>query len=100
MFTVYFVFYAFLGLLRGVASVISHMPPASTTPAMRELCFMQLNPLCHLMEQDVVPVRSTRTDPVLWLDRLSSILRYVVVNVSEGKLFISVYLLNVFIFKS
>lgn len=71
--------------MKGVASVISHMQHDALTSAMRELCFMQLNPLCVLMDQDVVPARNTRTDPVLWLDRLSSVLRYVAVNVREGK---------------
>lgn len=62
------------------------MPHADMTNAMRELCFMQLNPLCHLIEQDVIPVRGTKTDPVLWLDRLSSVLRYVVITVHDGRL--------------
>lgn len=80
--------------MKGVASVINHMEHATITSAMRELCFMQLNPLCHLMDQDVVPVRNTRTDPVLWLDRLSSVLRYVVVNVREGKFVTTIIFLN------
>lgn len=75
-----------LGLLRGVASIISQMPHASVTTAMRELCFMQLNPLCHIIEKDIATVRGTKTDPVLWLDRLSSVLRYVVVTIREGKI--------------
>lgn len=61
------------------------MPHSSMTEPMRELCFMHLNPLCHLAEQDVVSVKGTKTDPVLWLDRLSSVLRYIVVNIQEGK---------------
>lgn len=78
-------FIKFAGLLRGVASIVSHMPHENMTSAMRELCFMQLNPLTHLIEQNVTPVKATKSDPVLWLDRLSSILRYVVVNVREGE---------------
>ncbi|CAH1174165.1 unnamed protein product [Phaedon cochleariae] len=77
---------AVIGLLKGVASIVGRMPtPAETTRAMRELCLMQLNPVCQLIDGDTVPVRGARTDPVLWLDRLSSVLRHVNVNVREGE---------------
>lgn len=69
----------------GVASILGRLPHAEVTVAVREMCFMQLNPICQLIEQDVVPVRGTKTDPVLWLDRLSAVLRYVSVDNVEGK---------------
>ncbi|XP_060531068.1 transportin-3 [Cylas formicarius] len=68
---------AVMGLFKGVASIVTCLPPGEVTAAIREMCMMQLNPLCQLMEQDVVPVRGTKTDPVLWLDRLSSVLRHI-----------------------
>ncbi|KAJ8927136.1 hypothetical protein NQ314_020409 [Rhamnusium bicolor] len=77
---------AVIGLLKGVASIVGRMPHADMTGAMRELCFMQLNPICQLIDQDVVSVRGTKTDIVLWLDRLSAVLRYVNVNVEEGEI--------------
>lgn len=76
---------AVIGLLKGVASIVGRMPHTEMTAALRELCFMQLNPVCHLIDQDIVPVNGTKTDPVLWLDRLSAILRHVSVSVQEGK---------------
>lgn len=77
---------ATVGLLKGVASIIGRLPHSEITPALLELCFMQLNPICHLIEQDVEPIKGTKSDPVLWLDRLSSVLRYVNVHVAEGEL--------------
>lgn len=76
---------AVMGLLKGVSSIVAVMPHSEITAAMRELCSMQLTPLCQLIEQDAVAVKGTRTDPVLWLDRLSSILRHIIVNnVADG----------------
>ncbi|CAG9853754.1 unnamed protein product [Phyllotreta striolata] len=79
---------AVVGLLKGVASVVScgMGSGAETASAVRELCSMQLSPLCSLIENDVRPVKGTLTDPVLWLDRLSSVLRYVNVNIVEGEI--------------
>ncbi|XP_018572626.1 transportin-3 [Anoplophora glabripennis] len=76
---------AVIGLLKGVASIIGRMPHTEMTAALRELCFMQLKPICHLIDQDIVPVNGTKTDPVLWLDRLSAILRHMNVAVQEGE---------------
>lgn len=67
------------------------MPQESMATALRELCFMQLNPICQLIEQDTVLVKGTKTDPVLWLDRLSSVLRYINVTVREGKLILEYF---------
>uniref|UniRef100_A0A6P7FJC4 Transportin-3 isoform X1 n=1 Tax=Diabrotica virgifera virgifera TaxID=50390 RepID=A0A6P7FJC4_DIAVI len=74
---------ATLGLLRGVASIIGRMPHEELTTALRELCSMQLNPICQIIEQDVHPVKGAQTDPVMWLDRLSAVLRYVNVHIPE-----------------
>lgn len=76
---------AVIGLLSGVANIVQCMPHNDIPAALRELCSLQLNPLCELMERDVVPIRNTKTDPVLWLDRLASIFRGISVRVIEGK---------------
>lgn len=78
---------AVIGLLKGVAAIVGCMPHPDITPALRELCFMQVTPICQLIEQDAIPVRGTKTDPVLWLDRLSSVFRHVVLTTAEGKLY-------------
>ncbi|GJQ77535.1 Trn-SR [Trypoxylus dichotomus] len=76
---------AVIGLLKGVAAIVGCMPHSDIPPALRELCLMQVNPICQLIEQDAIPVRGTKTDPVLWLDRLSSVFRHVVLAVAEGE---------------
>ena len=77
---------AVIGLLKGVAAIVGRVEDrAIVTNALRELCFMQVNPICQLIEQDVIPVRGTTTDPGLWLDRLASVFRYTVIHIREGK---------------
>lgn len=83
---------AVIGLLSGVASIVQCMPEGDIPSALRELCSLQLTPLCDLMERDVVPIRVTKTDPVLWLDRLASIFRGISMRLTEGKLNISIIL--------
>lgn len=73
-----------IGLLKGVAAIIACMKSSEVAPVLRELCFMQINPMCQLIEKNVVPVRGTKMDPVLWFDRLASIFRHVTINVEEG----------------
>ena len=43
---------------------------------MKELCWFQARPLCHLVEQRLPIERNTKSDPILWLDRLAAIFRY------------------------
>ncbi|CAG9762958.1 unnamed protein product [Ceutorhynchus assimilis] len=77
---------AIIGLLKGVASIVSVMPHSEITVVLRELCFMQLTPLVQVMEQTTLPVKGTTNDPILWLDRLSAILRHVIiVGVNENE---------------
>ncbi|XP_050298662.1 transportin-3 [Anthonomus grandis grandis] len=77
---------AVIGILKGVAAIVSVMSHQEITVVLRELCFMQLTPLIQLIKQDVVPIKGTTTDPVLWLDRLSAILRHVSIHsVAEGQ---------------
>lgn len=66
---------AVIGILKGVAAIISCMTFNEITQALREVCLLQVRPLCELVEKDIILVRGTKSDPVLWLDRLSAIFR-------------------------
>lgn len=79
---------AVIGLLKGVAAIITCMPLSEITTVLRELCFMQINPLCQLVDKNVPPVKGTTMDPILWMDRLASIFRHVIINIDEGKIYL------------
>lgn len=76
---------AIIGLLKGVSAIVGCMPHTEIPAALRELCLLQTNPLCQLMEQNINVLRGTKTDPVVWLDRLSSVFRHVTVRLVEGE---------------
>lgn len=61
------------------------MPTDQLPTAMRELCMLQAKPIIELIENDFVPVRGTKSDPVIWLDRLSAIFRNTQVTVQNGE---------------
>ncbi|XP_015607153.1 transportin-3 isoform X2 [Cephus cinctus] len=64
-------------LLKGVASTLARLPKDEIAPAMKELCWFQARPLCELMESRGIPIeRGTKTDPMIWLDRLAAIFRH------------------------
>ncbi|XP_033225637.1 transportin-3 isoform X2 [Belonocnema kinseyi] len=68
---------ASIGLLKGVAKILSRLPQEDIDPAMKELCWFQARPLCELMEKGALPIeRGTKKDPVIWLDRLAAIFRH------------------------
>ncbi|KAK0075611.1 hypothetical protein PV325_006643 [Microctonus aethiopoides] len=68
---------AAIGLLKGVSIILARLPRTEITPAMKELCWFQARPLCELMESNgILLTRGTKTDPVVWLDRLATIFRY------------------------
>ncbi|XP_066257134.1 transportin-3 [Euwallacea similis] len=71
---------AVIGLLKGVATIFSGIPHSDITPLLRELCEMQLTPLAKLIEYNIQPVKGSPNDPVLWLDRLSAVLRNVSIH--------------------
>lgn len=75
---------AIIGLLKGIAAIITCMPHEEITPALREICVLQSTPLAELMDKDISPAWDTKTDPMVWLDRLSAIFRFVVVNVPDS----------------
>ena len=50
---------------------------------MKELCWFQATPLCHLMEENLPIIKCSKTDPVVWLDRLAAIFRHTAVCVGN-----------------
>lgn len=74
---------AIIGLLKGIAAIITCMPHDEITAALREICMLQSEPLLELMDKNVPPAWDTKTDPIVWLDRLSAIFRFVVVSVPD-----------------
>ncbi|KAI4481697.1 hypothetical protein M0804_009218 [Polistes exclamans] len=65
-----------INLLKGVSWILAILPKAEIEPAMKELCWFQAMPLCQLMQSKVPVEKGTKTDPAIWLDRLSVIFRY------------------------
>ncbi|XP_017783001.1 PREDICTED: transportin-3 [Nicrophorus vespilloides] len=74
---------AVIGLLKGVAAIISKCDLDEVTPSLRDLCSLQVNPLSELVDNNIATVPKTKADPVLWLDRLSSIFRNLVIHVDN-----------------
>lgn len=62
---------------------MSSLPKDEIDRAMKELCWFQATPLCHLIEQRVPVVRASKTDPVLWLDRLAAIFRHATPHIMD-----------------
>ncbi|XP_060821726.1 transportin-3 [Bombus pascuorum] len=67
---------AAIGLLKGVAIIMSSLGREELTQAMKELCWFQARPLCEIMERRIPIEVGTKTDPVVWLDRLAAIFRH------------------------
>ncbi|XP_059617123.1 transportin-3 [Phlebotomus argentipes] len=63
-------------LLKGICIVLSRLPSAEMTKAVKEICGHQLTPLCQLLECDVKAERGKSSDPVFWIDRLAAIMRH------------------------
>lgn len=74
---------AVIGILKGVAAIIGCMPYNDLITALREICLLQVKPLCELIERDIIVIRGTKSDPVLWLDRLAAIFRNLNVKPTE-----------------
>uniref|UniRef100_A0A1B0GKH3 Putative nuclear transport regulator n=1 Tax=Lutzomyia longipalpis TaxID=7200 RepID=A0A1B0GKH3_LUTLO len=75
-----------IGLLKGICIILSRLPSEEMTKATKEICGIQLTPLCQLLECDVKPERGKRSDPVFWIDRLAAILRHSNPNVREDEI--------------
>ncbi|XP_046388483.1 transportin-3 [Ischnura elegans] len=77
---------AAIGLLKGVAVILGRLPPDEIQRAMKQLCWIQITPLCQLVENNSLKTeKGTKTDPALWLDRLAIIFRHTNPIVENGK---------------
>nr|CAD7459047.1 unnamed protein product [Timema tahoe] len=77
---------AAIGLLKGVSVILGRMPADQIQQAMKEICWIQITPLCQLVENDVKTEKGTKSDPALWLDRLAAIFRHTNVGVENGQI--------------
>lgn len=73
-----------IGMLKGVAAIIGCMDHNGMPGALSELCKFQTTPLCQLIDQNLTLTRGTKTDPVLWLDRLAAIFRNTNIRLNEN----------------
>lgn len=55
---------------------MARLPYEEITRAMRELCCFQASSLCALLTDRIPIERGTKTDPAMWLDRLSAIFKH------------------------
>lgn len=69
---------AAIGLLKGVAVIVSDMPNDQISEALKELCLVQVKPLCELIEAQTKPEKNKKSDPVFWLDRLAAIFKHTI----------------------
>ncbi|KMQ93334.1 transportin-3 [Lasius niger] len=67
---------AAIGLLKGVSIILARLPHEEITTAMRELCCFQASSLWALLTDSIPIERGTKTDPVIWLDRLAAIFKH------------------------
>ncbi|XP_076655817.1 transportin 3 [Halictus rubicundus] len=74
---------AAIGLLKGVAIIMSSLPRDEITQAMKELCWFQARPLCEIMERRMPIEIGTKTDPLIWLDRLAAIFRHTDLRIDD-----------------
>ncbi|KAF4521283.1 hypothetical protein B566_EDAN002287, partial [Ephemera danica] len=66
---------AAIGLLKGVSVIVGRMPPAQIHEAMKDICACQ---------SDLKIEKGSKTDPVMWLDRLAAIFRHTSPLVESG----------------
>ena len=77
---------AVTGFLKAVANILNRFPNERIKVHMEVLCGLQVAKLQALLQED--PSRPTsiergsKCDPIVWLDRLSAIFRYVTPKVS------------------
>eukprot|EP00095_Tigriopus_kingsejongensis_P001756 maker-scaffold183_size276960-snap-gene-1.22 protein:Tk01756 transcript:maker-scaffold183_size276960-snap-gene-1.22-mRNA-1 annotation:"Transportin-3" len=76
-------------LIKGVVIILSDLPPDQIAGATSTLCHMQLGPLAESATSPTAGAqkipKNSKGDPVLYLDRLSSIFRHITPNVPENQ---------------
>lgn len=60
----------------GVSVISARLPHEEITQAMRELCCFQASSLWTILADRMTIERGTKTDPVIWLDRLAAIFKH------------------------
>ncbi|XP_071517144.1 transportin-3 [Panulirus ornatus] len=76
---------AVVGLLKGVASILGRFPRERIKEDMRKLCLVQISNLQKVIEGNAQIDKNTKSDPVIWLDRLAAIFRNVNPVVQNGE---------------
>ncbi|XP_043242941.1 transportin-3-like isoform X1 [Amphibalanus amphitrite] len=79
---------AAVGILEGTAKVVANMPPEAIPEMISKICQPLLGPLQQTVDQagDSRPAKGSRSDPVLWLDRLAAVFRHTHPEVSNGQI--------------
>ncbi|XP_064103483.1 transportin-3-like isoform X1 [Macrobrachium nipponense] len=76
---------AVVGLLKGVASILGRLPRERIQEDMKKLCLVQIRNLQKVIEENASIEKNTKSDPVVWLDRLAAIFRNVNPIVHNGE---------------
>lgn len=76
---------AVVGLLKGVASILGRFPKERIKEDMKKLCLVQVSHIQKLIEENIPIEKNTKSDPVVWLDRLAAIFRNVNPIVQNGE---------------
>ncbi|XP_069157959.1 transportin-3 isoform X2 [Procambarus clarkii] len=76
---------AVVGLLKGVSSILGRFPKERIKEDMKKLCLVQVSHLQKLIEENIPIEKNSKTDPVVWLDRLAAIFRNVNPIVQNGE---------------
>lgn len=76
---------AALGLLKGTVLVLAKMSPEQITDGMRQLCRIQTERLTQVINAEDTKAEGSRSEPIVFLDRLAAIFRNTNVNVPPGQ---------------
>lgn len=73
-----------IGLLKGMAIIVSGLPSDQISATVREISAFQIGPLRALCDGAVPVVLHERSDPCFWLDRLAAVMRHTSPDVRDG----------------
>lgn len=76
---------AALGLLKGAVLVLAKMSPEQITDGMRQLCRLQTERLTRVINAEETNAEGSRSEPIIYLDRLAAIFRNTNVNIPPGQ---------------
>lgn len=72
-------------VVTGVSIILARLPHEEITRAMKELCCFQASSLWTLLTNKIPIERGTKTDPVIWLDRLAAIFKHTNPQIDDSK---------------